>query len=160
MIKGGTATSLNPIITGTITTWQWTPATGLNYPDIMSPLANPVSTTTYYLTVTTNNGCQASGKQTVFVYYPLEMPNAFTPNGDGRNDVFRIPPSFSLEIKAFAVYDRWGMRVFETANSGIGWDGTFAGRPQPTGTYVWMIEYRDAITGKVNTANGTVMLIR
>jgi gliding motility-associated-like protein len=160
VIKGGGNILLSPTVGGNISFYQWTPASGLDNAGILSPLANPVSTTTYQLTVTDNNDCQASGKETVFVYYPLEMPNAFTPNGDGKNDVFRIPPSISLEIKVFTVYDRWGMQVFETANSGIGWDGTFAGHPQPPGTYVWQIQYQDALTGKAIYASGTVILIR
>jgi gliding motility-associated-like protein len=160
IIKGGGHASLNPTISGAIASFRWTPAIGLDNPDVMAPLANPVSTTTYQLTVTTNNGCQASGKETVFVYYPLEMPNAFTPNGDGKNDVFRIPPSNFQEIKLFAVYNRWGLRVFETANSGVGWDGTFGGQPQPAGVYVWQIQYQDQLTGKTASAGGTVILIR
>jgi gliding motility-associated-like protein len=160
IIKGGGSTLLSLVIGGTNATYQWTPATGLDNPDLMTPLANPVSTTTYQLTVTDNNGCQASGKETVLVYYPFEMPNAFTPNGDGKNDVFRIPFSKSQNIKVFAVYDRWGMRVFETANSSVGWDGTFAGQPQPAGTYVWQIEYEDLLTARPTVASGTVILIR
>ena len=160
VIKGGTASLLSPIVDGATGTFWWTPSTGLNNPDILSPVADPVGTTTYQLTVTTNNGCQASGKETVVVYYPLAMPNAFTPNGDGKNDVFRLPPSLSIEIKRFAVYDRGGMRVFETTNSGVGWDGTFDGHPQPPGTYVWEIQYEDAVTRKSIRASGSVILIR
>jgi gliding motility-associated-like protein len=159
-MKGGTATLLNPIVAGTTVTWHWTPSAGLNNPDIFSPVADPVSTTTYQLTVTNNNGCQASGKETIIVYYPFGMPNAFTPNGDGKNDVFRIPPSQSPRIKSFAVYDRGGMRVFETANGGVGWDGTFDGHPQPPGTYVWEVQYEDVLTGKTVKASGTVVLLR
>jgi gliding motility-associated-like protein len=151
---------LTPMINGTISVYRWSPAIGLDNPDVMSPLANPVSTTTYQLTVTADNGCQASGKETVFVNYPFEMPNAFTPNGDGKNDIFRIPPSTSQKVIQFSVYDRWGMRVFETANSSIGWDGTFAGQPQPTGTYVWQVEYENILTGRPAYTRGTVILIR
>lgn len=160
IIKSGGHTLLNPTISGTISAYQWTPASSLDNADVIEPQANPVSTTTYRLTVTDDNGCQASGKETVFVYYPFGMPNAFTPNGDGRNDVFRIPPSLSQKIYEFSVYDRWGMRVFATANSSIGWDGTFAGQPEPVGTYVWEVEYEDILTGKTVDASGTVILIR
>jgi gliding motility-associated-like protein len=88
------------------------------------------------------------------------MPSAFTPNGDGRNDLFRVPPSLSIKITAFAVYDRWGARVFYTTDSGAGWDGTLGGQPQPSGTYVWMIEYSDLLTHKTAQGKGTVVLIR
>lgn len=160
VIKGGGNTALNPVVSGTIANYQWTPAIGLDNPAVPAPIAHPVTTTTYQLTVTTDNGCKGSGKETVFVYYPLTMPNAFTPNGDGKNDVFRIPPSCSQVIQAFAVYNRWGLKVFETANSSAGWDGTFAGQPQPAGAYVWQIQYQDQLTGKAASASGTVMLVR
>ena len=97
---------------------------------------------------------------TVGVFKTLKMPGAFTPNGDGKNDLFRIPPSLAVKISGFAVFDRWGTRVFYTTNSAAGWDGTLRGQPQPTGTYVWTIAYQDLLTGKPSQARGTVILIR
>jgi gliding motility-associated-like protein len=88
------------------------------------------------------------------------MPNAFTPNVNGRNDIFRVPLLLQITVINFSVYDRLGARMFSTSNSTEGWDGTFNGRPQPTGTYVWQLEYIDLRTGKPATASGTVMLIR
>ena len=89
------------------------------------------------------------------------MPNAFTPNGDGIDDVFRIPPQVATTtIKSFIVFNRWGQRIFYTNNSGVGWDGYFNGEEQPSGTYVWMIQYTDAVTNQSKTASGTVVLIR
>ena len=83
-----------------------------------------------------------------------------SPNGDGKNDLFRIPPSLSVKIRAFGVFDRWGTRVFYTSNSAAGWDGSLGGQPQPVGTYVWMIDYDDLLTGKPAQVRGTVVLIR
>ncbi len=88
------------------------------------------------------------------------MPNAFTPNADGENDVFRVPYSMAEEVTKFSVYNRWGELIFSTTNLNEGWDGTFGGKPQSPGTYVWMIEYKDLLSNKSATAKGTVILIR
>lgn len=159
-IAPGQRIQLNPSVTGFISAYQWTPGTGLDNPFQPDPIASPTGTTTYQLDVTADNGCTASGRISVGVYYPVQMPNAFTPNGDGQNDVFRVPLAVPQKIKSFSVYDRWGDRVFMTTNTGNGWDGTFNNRQAPVGTYVWAIEYEDPLTGKVLMARGAVMLIR
>jgi gliding motility-associated-like protein len=160
IIGPGSRIGLNPIIVGQIISYQWTPATGLDNPAIADPEASPVITTTYQLKVATNDGCTASAKETVAVFYDLLMPNAFTPNGDGRNDVFRIPPSIPVTIIRFMVFNRWGGLVFSTASTSAGWDGRLDSKPQPAGTYVWMIEYYDPLTKKQAMKSGTVELIR
>jgi len=96
----------------------------------------------------------------VEVFYGLFMPSAFTPNGDGRNDLFRIPPGIPVTITRFAVYDRWGGMVFATSNTGEGWDGTRSGTLQPTGTYAWYVEYFNPLTKRMEMQKGTVELIR
>jgi gliding motility-associated-like protein len=156
----GQSVVLNADVTGPVTSFQWTPAAGLNNPNSATPAASPENTTTYQVIVSTDEGCTANGKVTVGVFKTLVMPGAFTPNGDGKNDLFRIPPSLAVKIKAFAVYDRWGGRVFYTTNSSAGWDGTLGGQPQPMGTYVWMIEYEDLLTGRMAMVKGTVILVR
>ena len=156
----GQSVVLEATVTGPVTNYQWTPAAALDNPSAAAPVATPENTTTYQLIVSTDANCTASGKVTVGVNQGLKMPNAFTPNGDGKNDLFRIPPSAPLKINAFTVYDRRGMRVFYTSNSTAGWDGTFGGKPLPVGTYVWMIEYEDLLLKKPAQARGTVILIR
>jgi gliding motility-associated-like protein len=156
----GQSVVLEADVTGPATSYQWTPAAGLDNPNSAAPVATPENTTTYQVIVTTDANCTASGKVTVGVFKTLVMPGAFTPNGNGKNALFRIPPSLAVKIRAFAVYDRWGARVFYTTNSAAGWDGTLGGEPQPMGTYVWMIEYEDLLTGKPAQARGTVILIR
>jgi gliding motility-associated-like protein len=160
VIRPGEAAALNPIVSGDISSYQWTPETGLNNPTLANPMADPAATLVYQLNLISNNGCQASGKETVLVYYSLKMPSAFTPNGDGRNDVFRIPPYTLQEIKRFSIYNRWGQCLFMTANSSEGWDGTFNRQPQPAGTYVWEIKYLDLSTRMPTKSSGTVLLIR
>jgi gliding motility-associated-like protein len=156
----GQSVVLEADVTGPVMSYQWTPAAGLDNPNSAAPVASPENTTSYQVTVSTDANCTASGKVTVGVFKTLEMPGAFTPNGDGKNDLFRIPPSLAVKISGFAVFDRWGTRVFYTTNSAMGWDGTLRGQPQPTGTYVWTIAYQDLLTGKPSQAKGTVILIR
>jgi gliding motility-associated-like protein len=160
VIKPGKSAILNALVGGSVAGYAWIPATGLDDTAKADPVASPVQTTTYTLTATGQDGCQASGKATVIVYYPLNMPNAFTPNGDGRNDVFRVPPSTTLDIRHFSIYNRMGERVFMTDHPNAGWDGVFNGRQQPAGTYVWVLEYRDWLSGKTEMRTGTVLLIR
>jgi len=160
VIKPGESVTLTPIVDGQVTGYLWSPSTFLSNQNIMSPVAEPAVTTTYQLTATGNDGCSATGKETVIVYVPLEMPGAFTPNGDSHNDLFRIPPSTPQRTISFAVYNRWGQIIFLTKNSSAGWDGNFQNKPQPSGAYVWQIEYTDLLTGRNKIAKGTVLLIR
>jgi len=160
IIAAGSSLRLSPLIAGDIVDYQWSPATGLDDAGLPAPLALPVTTTTYTLRVDTRDGCKASASETVNVFYDLLMPGGFTPNGDGKNDVFRVPPSVPVTIVRFLVYNRWGVRVFETTNSSEGWDGSWGGRPQPAGVYVWEIEYADPITKRSERKRGTVVLVR
>jgi gliding motility-associated-like protein len=89
----------------------------------------------------------------------LFVPNAFTPNGDGHNDVLRVIPIGIRALNYFTVFNRWGQRVFTTTDPGTGWDGTVNGVLQPVGTYVWMaggVNYK----GEVVERKGVVVLIR
>ncbi|HTI10681.1 MAG TPA: gliding motility-associated C-terminal domain-containing protein [Puia sp.] len=160
VIAAGSSIVLNPLIMGQIVSYQWSPPTWLDRPDVAAPLASPITTTTYQLKVTAGNGCTATGKETIGVFYELLMPTAFTPNGDGRNDVFRLPPSVPVTIIRFSIYNRWGQQVFSTGNSGEGWDGRMGDKPQPTGAYVWTMEYYNPLTKKPEKKAGTVMLVR
>lgn len=159
-ISYGQSVNLGSVTTGFIATYQWTPAAGLSYPNGGDPVATPRETTVYRLTVRTNEGCTASDSVKVEVYRKLAMPNSFTPNGDGKNDVFRIPQGVSVELESFEVFDRAGVRVFFTSNASQGWDGTIDGVAQPVGMYVWIMKYKDVLTGKRAMANGTIMLVR
>jgi len=69
----------------------------------------------------------------------IYIPSSFTPNGDGRNDVFRIPPNTSIQLQQFSIYDRWGRRIFFTQNRTEGWDGRLNGIPLSTRTYIYII---------------------
>jgi len=86
------------------------------------------------------------------------VPNAFTPNGDGRNDCFGIQRWGKTEIEQFSIYNRWGQLVFQTKDPGRCWDGYFAGKLQNSGVYIYIIKAR-TVCGEV-TRKGTLTLIR
>jgi len=139
---------------------SWSPAAGLSDASAAEPWAAPVGTTLYQLTVTTAEGCHASAMERVDVYYPLQMPGAFTPNGNGRNDIFRVPAVFPVTLHYLAVYNRQGARVFYTTNVAAGWDGSFNGHAQAAGVYVWEIVFDNPLTKKAEGRKGTVVLVR
>jgi gliding motility-associated-like protein len=87
------------------------------------------------------------------------VPNAFTPKGDGRTDLFRFITAGIQMIEYFQVYNRWGQIVFRAYSEEDGWDGTIAGKPQPSGTFVWMVKAVD-YTGASFSKQGTLTLIR
>jgi gliding motility-associated-like protein len=155
----GSSVLLSPIVSGNISTYQWSPDAGLNNSSIQNPLANPIGENTYQLLITTDYGCKAVSKITIIEERPIQMPNAFSPNGDGHNDVFRIPPGSQIKLEEFDIFNRWGQRVFETRDIGKGWNGMINGSTADTGTYVYMI-VGSSIEGKKIILKGTVILFR
>lgn len=89
----------------------------------------------------------------------ISLPDAFSPNGDGRNDIFRIISSGNQVIKSFIVVNRWGQKVFETTNQQKGWDGRLSGVPQDIGTYIYYIKYV-CTDGRTIEKKGEVVLIK
>jgi len=142
--------------------YLWTPSTGLNNPTISNPIAGLTSTTTYILTGTNNFGCKNSDTLTVNVTNAGQpifvLPNAFTPNGDRYNQCFGIQRWGNVTVHEFAIYNRWGQRVFSTKDPTKCWDGTINGKPQASGAYAYVIT-ASSFCGEV-TKKGLVMLIR
>ena len=89
----------------------------------------------------------------------LEIPNAFTPNGDGINDHFKIRVTGYFKSDGLKIFNRWGQLVFETRDLSNEWDGTIKGNPLAIGTYYWVIEGLD-VEGKRLRKSGSVTLIR
>ncbi len=87
------------------------------------------------------------------------LPTAFTPNGDGLNDDIQPYLIGMKGLKSFSVYDRWGKRIFFTTTYGKSWDGKLNGIPQPSGVYVWMLEFFNA-NNQLQKEKGTVTIIR
>jgi gliding motility-associated-like protein len=117
----------------------------------------------YWLKVTDNNGC--TGNDTLLVTVGTDcingfwVPSAFSPNKDGKNDVFRAISGAPLEYFILQVYDRFGLLVFETTDLAKGWDGKYKQVEQPIGAYVWKAVYSyDGV--KKSKISGTVALLR
>jgi gliding motility-associated-like protein len=110
--------------------------------------------------VTVSNNCGSSTKSIDIVSKTcyINFPNAFTPNHDGDNDIFRVLTSYQFQEFDLSIYNRWGERVFEANNQSIGWDGTFNGVAQEAGTYVWFCRFRNASSPTV--MKGFVILVR
>jgi len=153
----------DPIVT-------WAPSNTLDCNDCEDPVAKPTTTTTYVINLSDLNDCQVRDTITIEVNSNRKffIPNTFTPNGDGRNDFFRIRSRLSSirQIKVFRIFNRWGDMVFESKdfkpqeeNFDDGWDGSFRGKPLAPDqfTYYAEIEYVDL---EIETVQGTVFLVR
>ncbi len=142
---------------------QWTPSTFLDCTDCINPIASHVNTPIeYFLTVTDSFGCRAEDSVFInlFCYDDLlYIPDAFTPNGDNKNDIFRIRTYGISHLDAFRVFNRWGELVFETDNVSEGWDGTWHGEPCTPAVYVWYFQ-GTCENGFTLTKKGNVTLIR
>jgi gliding motility-associated-like protein len=159
IIEPGGFVDLKPLISTPVDTARWTPTTGLSTSSMVNTTASPESTINYNLAITDINGCKSSADVLVVVYRKLYMPNAFTPNNDGKNDKFMIPAGTTMRLKSLAVYNRFGEKIFATSNVNHGWDGTFKSFPSPAGVYVYQVKGTDEIAGEINI-KGTFLLIR
>jgi gliding motility-associated-like protein len=130
-------------------TYAWSPADGLSCTNCANPQASPSVATDYELVIGNSLGCavQASVRVDVVEAPPssgLSIPNAFTPNNDGLNDVFIPVGSDQVHFQRFEVYNRWGellfsARDFRPDDAHRGWDGTYRGRAVTTGTYTYRL---------------------
>lgn len=145
--------------------YTWSPATGLNNTSIANPIGiyGPnIDSVRYKLVVRDAAGCADSAYMTVRVYrtaVSIFVPTAFTPNGDGRNDLAR-PISVGIrKIHYFTIYNRWGEVVFTTNRDRHGWDGIYKGQPQGSAVFVWVVSAED-YNGQSYFDKGTITLIR
>lgn len=147
--------------TATVSTYQWAPTESLNNAQIYNPVAQPDVTTNYCVTATDQYGCTATACKTVELLLPdVKVPDAFSPNGDGVNDVFTIFEGNYADIFDIKIYNRWGEVVFSSPNNKA-WDGTFKGKLQNAGSYVCKVEYGSPLNpGKTNRITKDIVLIR
>lgn len=142
--------------------YVWTPATWLSCANCATPIAQPLQPVRYIVNTASGNNCVAADTVNIYLSYDrsLYIPNAFTPNDDGNNDLFR-PRAKGVALYKLRVYNRWGQLIFETDDPNKGWNGRLRDQLQPFGTYVYMVQY--AYYGKETQAlqqKGTFMLIR
>jgi gliding motility-associated-like protein len=147
----GEAIYLNPGVDTLTYTWQNGSA------DTVLRVTEPG---TYF--VTGVNDC-GSYQASVTIYKGIcvvHVPSAFTPNGDGINDLFKVLGVEVVDHFDFCIFNRWGQKIFETEDKARGWDGACQGVLQPTGAYVYTLHFRYLITGQSYQMDGTVTLIR
>ena len=143
--------------------YTWKPNDGsLSNPNINNPVATPHATTTYIVYGMNAWGCGDSASVTIAVNVndTIMIPSAFTPNGDGLNDIFRIVHPQNRQLVEFSVFNRWGQLVYQNNwNISQGWDGTFNGVPQDIGVYNYIIIVSSP-EGANTVYKGDVMLVR
>lgn len=142
---------------------EWAPLDGLEISGQLSASAAPRETTAYLITLTTAEGCTSSTEVEVEVatnpiLHQVYVPNAFSPNNDGTNDLFTAFPSDGAEISFIKVYGRWGTLVFD-GKKGQAWDGTMAGQELPPGVYLYLIEWSGP-DGRAEVLSGEVNMVR
>lgn len=140
--------------------YSWTPDESVNCSSCGSIIATPVLTTTYVVEYELSSGCRASDTVTVNVIFEdvIDVPNGFSPNGDGNND-FLFVKGEGITSMNFKVYNRYGQKVFQSEEQDIGWDGTFRSIPENPGVFVWYLEYQ-LIDGTSGSKKGNVTLLK
>jgi gliding motility-associated-like protein len=146
--------------TGTAgSTYLWTPATSLSATNILRPNAQPTQTITYTLTQTTSQGCVSSDQVMVTVLSCVDPMIAFSPNGDGINDLWLVTNTQCLKTAKVEVFNRYGGKVYENLSYTNNWDGTYKGKPLPDGTYYYIVTYT-LINGQPVQQKGNVTILR
>ena len=144
----GTTVTLHPATqNGPIVSWAWTPATNLSCTDCPAPIATIKDNITYEVIITNNYGCVATDRIRINVFCKsaqVFIPNAFTPDGDGLNDILMIRGT-GISVKTFRIFNRWGELVFERTNfnandPNYGWDGKIRGVPATPDVFVYTAE--------------------
>ncbi|HIF13922.1 MAG TPA: gliding motility-associated C-terminal domain-containing protein [Bacteroidetes bacterium] len=141
--------------------YMWSPSGSLDCPDCQNATASPSQTTIYTLMVTDSFGCVGIDSVLLELKYmdTLFVPNLFSPNGDGHNDILYVRTFGVFENIHFSLYDRWGKLVFETFDENIGWDGYYNGVQQPLEVYVYYL-IANTLDGKTIQQKGDITLMR
>jgi gliding motility-associated-like protein len=153
--------SVNLNATGVVNgTYTWTPPVDLTCTTCPNPTATPEETITYTIIASDTNGCRTTDNITIIVDFDnvIFVPNIFSPNGDGVNDILFVRGKGVAKLKFF-VYDRWGEKVFETTSLDVGWDGSFRGKDMNKAVFVYYLE-ATFIDGKEVTQKGDITLVK
>ena len=156
VVLTGNSATLSAKAEGEQVNFSWSPNNYINDITLPDPTVSPVADIIYTLSATSAFGCFNKDEMQVKVVKGIYVPTAFTPNGDGKNDEWKIPfldPSFGGDVK---VFNRYGQLVYHCVSSVVSWDGKINGVAQPTGTYVYLVTFKtNALKLK-----GTITLIR
>jgi gliding motility-associated-like protein len=122
-------------------TYTWSPKIFLSDTTIYNPIATPLVTTPFYLKVVSPDKCEAFDTVLITVKpFRLDIPNSFSPNGDGINDTWNLGELGLSSQARVTIYDRGCREVFTSNGYNLKWDGTRNGKPVPAGTYYYIIE--------------------
>lgn len=142
--------------------YEWKPSDGLSCDDCPNPTAKPLASKQYIVKIADSMGCFII-YDTIFVEviekYSLDVPNTFTPNGDGHNDIIYAKGWGLKELLSFKIYNRMGEKLFESNDFNKGWDGRYKGKAQPIETYVYVVEGL-TYSGKTISKKGNINLMR
>ena len=155
VVLDGKTVTINASATDALT-YAWSPATYLNSAAVKTPIAFPRQNIGYLLTATGNNGCTGSDSVYIKVLKQLNVPNVFSPNGDGVNDTWVIKSLADYPGCTVEVFNRYGLQVFISNGYAKPWDGTYKGNPLPVGTYYYIIEPKNG----VDKVTGYVVILR
>lgn len=156
MILSGGFTTLTATASGNNLQFKWTPDSSISDTKILSPTVSPLHDIVYNLKVISTDGCIANDQVTVSVLPDIFIPSAFSPNGDGINDTWRIPFLDSYPGAKLQVFNRYGEMVYLYGTNVTAWDGKYKGKSLPSGTYTWMLQPG---AGK-RLMHGTVTIVR
>jgi gliding motility-associated-like protein len=168
LVIAGTAVQLTTTVTAdTAATYLWTPAISLSCDNCPNPIATPSVNTLYTVVVTSNHGCVSSDTVTIDIICSnteVFIPNTFTPNGDGVNDIFYVSAKGISIITRMSVYNRWGQTVFQANNipadmAGYGWDGTYKGLVVEPDVFDYVIDVTCEL-GQTYEYTGTISIVR
>jgi gliding motility-associated-like protein len=128
--------------------WTWSPSATLSCSNCPQPIASPKFNTTYTVSFIDSNGCKNTSNIQIIVVCKNEnvfVPNTFSPNGDGSNDVFYVRGRGLDRVKSLRIFNRWGEVVFEQQNLPVnnpmyGWDGKYKGNKPVPDVYVYQVE--------------------
>ena len=121
--------------------YSWTPAYYLDNSSIEDPMAEPEETTTFVLSVVSSHGCESNDTMTVYVEKEkvVRIPTAFTPNNDGKNDIYFISGKGICDLN-ISIFNRWGELIFQGSGIDASWDGTYNDEKQPLETYAVLVD--------------------
>lgn len=143
--------------------YKWIPDSAISCSTCFNPVAEPHGDAKYTLVISDTAGCFELPSYYSFTIRPLtavDVPNAFTPNGDGIND-FIFPDGWGIKsMVEFKIFNRWGQLLFKTSNINEGWDGTYKGTPQNADTYTYLITVNTWVDNKQISKKGVFTLVR
>lgn len=166
-IAAGTSQTLNVQGSSDITQWNWYPNKWISCADCPAPVITPKGDVTYNITATNRFGCQTIALLPVKLLCDGStafIPNSFSPNGDGQNDVFYVRGGGIRAVRSFKIFNRWGQLVFErnncnTDDPSCGWDGRFNGKTVNPDVYIYFAELT-CDTGEPLLLKGNVTVLR